>query len=98
MEFLTQMLKERILGHKNFEFHPRYENMQLIILCFADDWMIFTRAELLPIHLSEKCLEDFKVIFGLEINALKVKYFMQVYPLVKRTRFWMLFTLRRVVS
>ena len=44
--------------------------------------MIFTRAELLPIHLSEKCLEDFKVIFGLEINALKVKYFMQVYPLV----------------
>ena len=37
MEFLTQMLKKRILGHKNFEFHPRYENMQLIILCFADD-------------------------------------------------------------
>ena len=82
MEFLTQMLKKGILGCKNFKFHLRCENMQLINLCFADNWMIFTRAELLPIHLSEKCLEDFKVIFGLEINALKVNYFMQVYPLV----------------
>ena len=82
MMFLTQMLKKRILGYKNFKFHPRCENMQLINLCFADDWMIFTRAELLPIHLSEKCFKDFKVISGLEINALKVKYFMQVYPLV----------------
>ena len=37
MEFLTQMLKKGILGCKNFKFHRRCKNMQLINLCFADN-------------------------------------------------------------
>ena len=51
MEFLTQMLKKRILGCKDFKFHPRCENMQLINLYSTR--MILTRTDLLPVQLAK---------------------------------------------
>ena len=47
-EFLTQMLKKRILGCKDFKFHPRCENMQHINLYSSR--MILTTADLLPVQ------------------------------------------------
>ena len=68
MEFLnpTQMLKEKDSSLQGLQLPSQMWNMQLIIY-FADDWMIFMRANLYPVKLvkTEKCLEDFKVIYGL---------------------------------
>jgi len=60
MEFLTQILKKKILGCKNFKFHPRCENMHLIKFVFADDLMIFTRAKLLLVHLAKRVWKTLK--------------------------------------
>ena len=65
MEFQTLMLKKRIIGCKDFTFHPRCENMQLINLYFADDLMIFTRVDLLQVQSFKIVCKTFKVIFGL---------------------------------
>ena len=51
MEFLTQMLKKRILGCKDFKFHPRCKNMQLINLYSTR--MILTRADQIPVQLAK---------------------------------------------
>ena len=51
MEFLTQILKKRILGCKDFKFHPRCENMLLINLYCTNNLRIFRRAYLLQVQL-----------------------------------------------
>ena len=58
--------KKRILGCKEFKFHPRCQNMQLINLYFEDNWMIFTRADLLPVQWVKSVL---KTLITRRINA-----------------------------
>ena len=60
MEFQAQMLKKRFLGCNDFKFHLKHKNMKLINCIFANDWIIFRRADLLPVQLMKSFQKSLK--------------------------------------
>lgn len=58
MEYLTRVLAG-LKNMPNFNYHPRFEKLNILNLCFADDLLFFARADLIYVRLSMKQFGEF---------------------------------------
>lgn len=65
MEVLTLILKRRIRGNGEFEYHNRCEKQKIVNICFADDLILFARGEVQSAKLILEALDEFKGVSGL---------------------------------
>lgn len=83
MEVLTFILREKSLL-PDFHFHWRCGKNQLIILCFADDLMIFCKGELTSVNHIQDALSEFQLLSGLSLSLGKSSiYFSGVNAITK---------------
>ncbi|KAL0290483.1 UNVERIFIED_CONTAM: Retrovirus-related Pol polyprotein from type-2 retrotransposable element R2DM [Sesamum radiatum] len=71
MEVLTLILRQRIEQNGGFSYHWRCEAVQLFQLSFADDLLLFSKAEPNSIQLFKDGLIDFAELSGLQANLQK---------------------------
>lgn len=57
--------------NKNFHFHPRCKKLGVIHACFADDLLMFCRADLPSIRLLQQAFMKFSMSSSLQENAEK---------------------------
>lgn len=75
MEYLTRLLRE-VADLPGFQFHPLCKNMRLSNICFADDLMIFSKADLVTVKYIKKALTEFSRVSGLKANPMKSEIYM----------------------
>ncbi|KAL0449025.1 UNVERIFIED_CONTAM: hypothetical protein Slati_1458900 [Sesamum latifolium] len=71
MEVLHLLLLQRIEQSSSFQFHWHCEEMKLFNLCFADDLLLFCRAEEQSVMLFRDVLHEFADFSGLHANINK---------------------------
>ncbi|GLU17102.1 hypothetical protein SLE2022_334970 [Rubroshorea leprosula] len=74
MEYLTRKLKELDMQEK-FKYHSKCRVMQLTHLIFADDIMLFCKADEESTVLMMQKFEEFSRVSGLEVNRMKSQVF-----------------------
>lgn len=74
MEYLSRLLKGLQNNHQ-FAFHPKCKALKLCHLIFADDIMMFCKAEEKSILLMKQCLDEFSKASGLKVNFQKSQVF-----------------------
>ncbi|XP_075074605.1 uncharacterized protein LOC142162181 [Nicotiana tabacum] len=62
----AQMMKNKV-----FKFHPRCQKLGVVHVCFADDLLMFCRADLQSIRLLRQTFQKFSEACGLQANAEK---------------------------
>lgn len=67
MEYFSRLLIG-LSQNPTFKFHPKCKALQLIHLVFADDMMLFSKADLHSLLLLKKAFEEFSAVSGLTIN------------------------------
>ncbi|XP_020271890.1 uncharacterized protein LOC109847053 [Asparagus officinalis] len=75
MEYLSRrlsMLKDDNL----FKYHPKCSKLKISHLFFADDLLLFCKADLYSIARLKECLSDFSCVSGLETNPSKCSIYM----------------------
>ncbi|XP_062100396.1 uncharacterized protein LOC133806292 [Humulus lupulus] len=60
---------------KDFKFHPRCKNLNLVSLCFADDMVIFCKGNNTSIQIIQQCFQAFSVVSGLTANLEKSRVY-----------------------
>ncbi|XP_020254147.1 uncharacterized protein LOC109831221 [Asparagus officinalis] len=70
MEYLSRRL-EMLKEDRRFKFHPKCSKMKLTHLIFADDLLMFGKADMSSIISLNTCLQDFCQVSGLEANPTK---------------------------
>ncbi|KAL0284376.1 UNVERIFIED_CONTAM: Retrovirus-related Pol polyprotein from type-2 retrotransposable element R2DM [Sesamum radiatum] len=71
MEMLNLIIKERILQSDQFCYHWRCKELELVMLSFADDLLLFSKADNNSIALFKDALSDFATASGLTANPSK---------------------------
>jgi len=56
---------------QDFKFHPYCKNLELTHLMFADDLILFSKADPTTLNYLKEALEKFHMSAGLRINAHK---------------------------
>ncbi|XP_075100659.1 secreted RxLR effector protein 78-like [Nicotiana tabacum] len=83
MEYLGRELRQL---HKNgdFNFHPRCRNLNTTHICFADDLLMYCRADFESISILIFAFHRFSVVSGLQANMDKSAIYMAgILPTVK---------------
>nr|GEY26818.1 hypothetical protein [Tanacetum cinerariifolium] len=75
MEAFSLMLKKRLVEDGDFKFHWRCEKVSLTQLCFADDLMIFAKADSHSMSLIRAAFDEFSEASGLKANINKSMVF-----------------------
>ncbi|GAA0187598.1 hypothetical protein LIER_34886 [Lithospermum erythrorhizon] len=78
IEYLSRMLKVRTSG-TGFSYHPKCEVLKITHLAFADDLMLFSRADTLSVSILLGCLHDLEEASGVKSNI----FFSRVCGLLK---------------
>ncbi|XP_021730591.1 uncharacterized protein LOC110697534 [Chenopodium quinoa] len=68
--YLSRCLKE-MTGNPNFNFHPRCEKLGITHMMFADDLLLFSRADFVSIQLLLQAFQKFSCASGLMANLSK---------------------------
>ncbi|KAL0288554.1 UNVERIFIED_CONTAM: hypothetical protein Sradi_7095400 [Sesamum radiatum] len=71
MESLHLLIKSTVQNDANFQFHWRCKEMGIVNLCFADDLLLFCKADIYSATVLHGILQQFKGITGLHANAQK---------------------------
>ncbi|KAL0409568.1 UNVERIFIED_CONTAM: Retrovirus-related Pol polyprotein from type-2 retrotransposable element R2DM [Sesamum radiatum] len=71
MEVLTLLLQQFIDQDGGFSYHWRCEAMQLFQLGFADDLLLFSKAEMTSVHVFKRALTTIADLSGLHVNLHK---------------------------
>ncbi|KAL0292095.1 UNVERIFIED_CONTAM: Retrovirus-related Pol polyprotein from type-2 retrotransposable element R2DM [Sesamum radiatum] len=71
MEVLTLILRQRIEQNGGFSYHWRCEAVQLFQLSFADDLLLFSKADPNSVQIFKDGLIDFAELSGLQANLQK---------------------------
>ena len=80
MEVFLIMLQSAIARSSAFRFHPECETLKLTRLCFADDLMLFSSANIHSLTIIQDTLEAFKRISDLSTNPTKSENFLSAVP------------------
>ncbi|XP_062167062.1 uncharacterized protein LOC133873362 [Alnus glutinosa] len=76
MEVLSLLLAEGASSSiSRFSFHPKCHDLNLTHLCFADDLLIFSAANLSSISSIKDILGEFESLSGLKVNPAKSSFF-----------------------
>ncbi|GKA37485.1 copia protein [Tanacetum coccineum] len=75
MEMLTLILQRKIRNNDSFEYHHGCKELQLVNLCFADDFMIFCNGDPISVGLIKDALNEFSEIFRMFPNLNKSTLF-----------------------
>ncbi|KAL0291249.1 UNVERIFIED_CONTAM: Retrovirus-related Pol polyprotein from type-2 retrotransposable element R2DM [Sesamum radiatum] len=71
MEVLQLMLQQLIDQNEGFSYHWRCKELGLFQLCFADDLLLFCKADVASIQVFRRGLEEFANLSGLHANPQK---------------------------
>nr|GEU87601.1 hypothetical protein [Tanacetum cinerariifolium] len=75
MEVFSLMVKRKIEDDEGFKYHWRCENLKITHLGFADDLMLFSRADVHSVNILSLALKDFSGVPGLVPNFDKSSVF-----------------------
>nr|XP_016494043.1 PREDICTED: uncharacterized protein LOC107813308 [Nicotiana tabacum] len=70
MEYLQREFAQ-MMKNKKFKFHPRCQKLGVVHVCFADDLLMFCRADLQSLRLLRQTFQKFSEASGLQANAEK---------------------------
>ena len=70
MEYFSRLLKTEC-AHKDFKYHPSCTRLQLSHLMFADDLLLFSKADVASLTHIKNALSKFAATAGLEANLQK---------------------------
>lgn len=70
MEYLGREL-EQLAKNGNFNYHPRCRKLKSIHVCFADDLLMYCRADLISVKLLNEAFKNFSKVSGLQANPDK---------------------------
>nr|XP_009762494.1 PREDICTED: uncharacterized protein LOC104214512 [Nicotiana sylvestris] len=70
IEYLQRELAQ-LAKNKNFKFHPRCKKLGTIHICFADDLLMFCKADITSTRLLQQTFLKFSNSSGLQANAEK---------------------------
>ncbi|KAL0295890.1 UNVERIFIED_CONTAM: putative ribonuclease H protein [Sesamum calycinum] len=71
MEVLQLMLQQLIDQNEGFSFHWRCKEIGLFQLCFADDLLLFCKADVASVRIFRQGLDEFAKLSGLHANPQK---------------------------
>ncbi|KAL0310233.1 UNVERIFIED_CONTAM: putative ribonuclease H protein [Sesamum calycinum] len=71
MEVLQLMLQQLIDQNEGFSFHWRCKEIGLFQLCFADDLLLFCKADVASVRIFRHGLDEFAKLSGLHANPHK---------------------------
>ncbi|KAL0294820.1 UNVERIFIED_CONTAM: putative mitochondrial protein [Sesamum angustifolium] len=71
MEVLQLMLQQLIDQNEGFSFHWRCKEIGLFQLCFADDLLLFCKADVASVRIFRHGLDEFAKLSGLHANPQK---------------------------
>ncbi|KAL0295089.1 UNVERIFIED_CONTAM: hypothetical protein Scaly_3110100 [Sesamum calycinum] len=71
MESLHLLIKSKTQNDDNFQFHWRCKELGIVNLCFADDLLLFCKADIYSVTVLHGILQEFKETAGLHANAQK---------------------------
>ncbi|XP_062118800.1 uncharacterized protein LOC133832477 [Humulus lupulus] len=74
MDYLTRLLL-KISTEKEFRFHPLCKSLKLVNLCFADDLLLFCKANQDSVRLIQQVFTVFANSSGLTINKTKSRVY-----------------------
>ncbi|KAL0378338.1 UNVERIFIED_CONTAM: hypothetical protein Sradi_3139300 [Sesamum radiatum] len=86
MEVLQLLLAQLVEQSKHFQFHWQCKKVNLISLCFADDILLFSRADERSITLFRDGLSSFADWSGLRTNITKNQFILSKSELDARSR------------
>lgn len=75
LEVLSRSLK-LMSRSPSFGFHPKYFNLHITHLAYADDLLFFSREDVRSVSMIMGCLNSFGDMAGLRINLLKSNVYM----------------------
>ncbi|XP_062106372.1 uncharacterized protein LOC133817788 [Humulus lupulus] len=75
MDYLTRMLI-KASNDKGFRFHPMCKSLNLVNLCFADDLLIFCKANPQSVQILHTTLAEFNLTSDLSINLSKSRIYL----------------------
>ncbi|GJU34638.1 uncharacterized protein Tco_1182992 [Tanacetum coccineum] len=65
MEILSLILKRKVRNSEEFIFHHHCSSLEIINLCFADDFFIFSHGDINSARVIMDALDEFKNVLGL---------------------------------
>ncbi|KAL0300440.1 UNVERIFIED_CONTAM: hypothetical protein Scaly_3046100 [Sesamum calycinum] len=71
MESLHLLIKSKVTRDTAFQYHWRCKELGIVNLCFADDLLLFCKADLHSVTVLHSILQEFKDLSGLQANAQK---------------------------
>ncbi|XP_062075642.1 uncharacterized protein LOC133779742 [Humulus lupulus] len=88
MDYLTRMLM-KASKDKGFRFYPMCKSLNLVNLCFADDLLIFCKANSQSVQIFHKALAEFNLASGLSINHSKSRIYFGGLSDSAKINYWM---------
>ncbi|XP_019239458.1 PREDICTED: uncharacterized protein LOC109219451 [Nicotiana attenuata] len=70
MEYLQREFMQ-MMKRNDFKFHPRCKKLGVVHVCFADDLLMFCKADIQSVRLLKQTFQKFSKASGLQANAEK---------------------------
>lgn len=74
MEVFSRLMENGTRARLDFKFHHRCSKLNLSHLCFADDLLIFSEANLVLTSIIKQALKDFEQLSSLKANPSKSSF------------------------
>ncbi|XP_020266617.1 uncharacterized protein LOC109842117 [Asparagus officinalis] len=75
MEYLSRKLSS-LQDDRNYKYHPKCFRLKITHLTFADDLLLFSKADMNSITRLYSCFQEFCQVSGLEANASKCSVYL----------------------
>jgi hypothetical protein len=75
MEVFSRLMREYTREGSGFKYHPRCSRMNITHLYFADDFLLFSDANLSSISVITAALLEFEGLSGLRANPFRSSFF-----------------------
>ncbi|KAL0439707.1 UNVERIFIED_CONTAM: LINE-1 reverse transcriptase [Sesamum latifolium] len=97
MEVLTLILQQLLDQDSEFSYHWKCEAMQLFQLGFADDLLLFSKADTASVHVFKRALTAFADLSGLHANVHKSHLILSRSAACFGIHYWLYWISKRVI-